>query len=317
MSNPDAAPGRSGEEAELHTHTVHSDGVLTPEQLVEAAVEAGLCALAVTDHDTLGAIPAARAAATDRDLELIAGIEFSSAWGDVDLHLLGLFVDETDPGIRRAAERYHEVRRERARNMLAALERLDVAVEMEAVERISGPGSIGRPHVAQALVEAGHVGDPDEAFARYIGVGRPGWVPKPGIDAGEVCDRVHAAGGIAVLAHPASSRVSTRVIEELAERGVDGVETRHPRHSRGQADHLERLARRLSLLTTSGSDYHGPGRGTTRLGEYPVSRQRLERLRQRSDSWRARGAKTAAADPAAHELREGPGAGIDEAEEGG
>lgn len=279
---PTESDDREPVRVELHSHTIHSDGVLSPADLVRAAADAGLAALAITDHDTVAGVAAAREAGETGHVDVVGGIEFSARANDHDIHLLGLFIDEHDDELLEATERYRRIRHERARRMLGKLESLGAPVTMEAVERISGPGSIGRPHVADALVEAGHVPSANHAFRRYIGVGRPAYVRKPALDAADLIRRIHGAGGLAILAHPGSSRVPLSVVRRLADAELDGLEIEHPKHRRGDVKRLRGWARRLSLLTTSGSDYHGPGRGDTALGEYSVSGERFRRLRRES-----------------------------------
>jgi predicted metal-dependent phosphoesterase TrpH len=265
--------------AELHTHTTYSDGTLAPEQLVDQAAAAGLAALAITDHDIVTGVGPARRAAAGLALELVAGIEFSCNLDGREIHVLGLFIDENSAQLVEATERSRDFRRQRAAEIVERLHELDLPIELAAVEAVVGEGSIGRPHIAQALLDHGAVATLDEAFRRYIGVGRPAFTPKPTLGAEEVIGVVHRAGGVAILAHPASSRVREEEILQLAGLGLDGFEVIHPKHSTEASAWLRDLIQRTGLLPSGGSDYHGPGGGTTRLGEHAVSIDWLEALR--------------------------------------
>ncbi len=273
--------------AELHTHTIYSDGVLTPEELVAEADRVALAALAVTDHDIVVGVTPARAAARDLDLEIVAGIEFSTNLGDREIHMLGLFVDEADDGLIKCARQSRRFRHQRAGEIVDRLNDLGVGVELAAVEAAAGDGSIGRPHIARVLVEQGAVATLDEAFRRFIGIGRPAFVPKPTVGAKEVIRVVHRAGGVAILAHPASSRIRREEIHELVGLGLDGFEVIHPKHTSSVRKKLGRLIEEMGLLPSGGSDFHGPGAGTTELGEHAVPIEWLEALRSAAMEHRA------------------------------
>ncbi len=278
--------------AELHAHTIHSDGVLTPEELVAEAERVALAALAVTDHDIVGGVAPARAAARGLDLEIVAGIEFSTNLGDHEIHMLGLFIDETDDGLLECARQSRRFRHQRAGEIVGRLNDLGVGVEFSAVEAAAGNGSIGRPHIARALVEHGAAATLDEAFRRFIGIGRPAFVPKPTVGAKEVIRVVHRAGGVAILAHPASSRVRREEIHDLVGLGLDGFEVRHPKHTSSTRKKLGSLIEEMGLLPSGGSDFHGPGVGTTELGEHAVPVEWLEALRKAAAEHRAQGLST-------------------------
>lgn len=273
--------------AELHAHTVYSDGVLSPENLVAEADRAALAALAVTDHDIVGGVAPARAAARGLDLEIIAGIEFSTNLGDREIHMLGLFVDEADAELLECAHQSRHFRYQRAGEIVGLLNDLGIDLEFAAVEAAADGGSIGRPHIARALVEQGAAATLDEAFRRFIGIGRPAFVPKPTVGAEEVIRVVHRAGGVAILAHPASSRVRQEEIHALAELGLDGFEVTHPKHTSSVRKKLGRLIDEMGLLPSGGSDFHGPGAGTTKLGEHAVPIEWLEALRNAAMEHRA------------------------------
>ncbi len=281
----------SGEHTvDLHAHTTCSDGVLTPEELVAAAVNAGLAAVAVTDHDTVDGVARAQHAASclaaRANLEVIPGVELSSQAGGREIHILGLFIDATTPELGELTARQRAYRDERAEIMVARLHKLGIPINMAAVADMASGAPIGRPHVAAALVRVGTVAASQEAFDRYLGIGRPAFVAKRSADAAEVISTIHGAGGVAVVAHPGSSRVREKLLGELANLGLDGIEVRHPRHPERRERSLLESCERLGLLPSGGSDFHGPGRGDAQLGQHRVPIQWSERLRGRAEQRR-------------------------------
>jgi 3',5'-nucleoside bisphosphate phosphatase len=240
---------------------------------------AGLAALALTDHDCLDGLAAFRAAA--RGFLPIDGVEVSARRGDRDVHVLGLFIDPADPGLRERLETLARARLERTRAMVDRLRRAGVDIDEEAVRALAGEGTIGRPHLASALVARGAVASMEEAFRRYLRPGTPGYVPKPGPSPREAIAWIHDAGGAAVLAHP-GLLAPPREIEACAEAGLDGLEVWHPRHAPPQRASFLAMAERLDLVPTGGSDYHGPGIGDAVIGQEPVPPETVDRLRART-----------------------------------
>jgi predicted metal-dependent phosphoesterase TrpH len=272
-----ASGATGGRRVDLHAHTTFSDGTLTPEALVAHARARDLATLAITDHDSIDALPHARAALAP-GLELVPGVELSAAYEALDLHILGLFVD---PGHDELIDRLARFRRERLERAFAILERLDrlgVPVAREQVLALAGPGVVGRPHVAEAMIRAGHAADLDDAFRRYLGMQGQAYVPRPAFRPEQAIALVHAAGGVSVLAHPGAS-LPDRVIERLVAIGLRGVEVWHPQHGEATIRRYRNLARRFDLLESGGSDFHSPGRGTD-LGDIPVPAAALARIKQ-------------------------------------
>lgn len=253
---------------DLHTHTTVSDGVLTPGELVARAAAAGLTALAITDHDAVDAIGPARASAP-AGLEVIAGVELSCRIDGREAHLLGYGLDPDDAGLRAALTRFAADRADRAREIVRRLNARGVELDFEEVERVSGEGTIARPHVARALVERGHVASISEAFDRWLGQGAPAFVEKPRLEPREACEIVVGAGGVPGLAHPGTFRRDD-LIPVLAEAGLEALEVRHTEHSAAATRHYERLAVDLDLLPTGGSDFHGTPGHRSRLGRPEV-----------------------------------------------
>jgi 3',5'-nucleoside bisphosphate phosphatase len=265
-----------GRRVDLHSHTLFSDGALSPEELVARAIGKRLAALAITDHDSVDAMPRGRAAAGSA-LELIPGIEISSALDGADLHVLGYYIDQDHPALRERLARFQTDRRERALRIVARLAELGVPVDPEVVFALAGPGVVGRPHLAAALVRAGHVAGMEDAFRRFLGVHGAAFVPRPAFAPEEAIALIHAAHGVSVLAHP-GGLIPEPVVERLVAAGLRGLEVWHPQHSPVAIRRLRELAARLGLLETGGSDYHGE-RGAD-LGDIPVSISVLGPLKQ-------------------------------------
>ncbi len=266
--------------ADLHTHTTASDGRLSPPGLVEKAHLRGLSVLSITDHDTLAAYPTASFAAERYGIELIPGVELSANVRGTDVHLLGYGFDLDDAGLRAHLAQYREERQERAEEIVDRLTEIGRPIELDRVLDFAAGGTVGRPHIARALVEAGYAGTVQGAFVQYIGDGAPAFVPKGKASAEELIELVHTAGGVCVLAHP-GTWVQVRFAEHLASVGLDGIETVHPSHDDDVREHWRAVTRRLGLFETGGSDYHGFNpRDDERFGQYTVPVERAIPLRR-------------------------------------
>jgi 3',5'-nucleoside bisphosphate phosphatase len=237
-------------------HSTASDGVFPPSEVVRRAHDAGLTAIALTDHDSIDGVEEARTAAMPLGVRVVTGVELSAMTEDGDeLHLLGLHVDDLAVLAAPLAD-FRRMRAARADQMISKLIDLNVPITRDAVDAIADGGVIGRPHVARALVQAKHVRDLREAFDRYIGFGRPAYVAKEHFSLADAIALVHAAGGLAVWAHPGSQGASDRV-QALADVGLDGLEVFHPSHSTADIERLAMLAEAFDLVTSGGSDWHG------------------------------------------------------------
>ncbi|MEW1545126.1 PHP domain-containing protein [Streptomyces tsukubensis] len=249
---------------DLHTHSTASDGTDTPAELVRNAAAAGLDVIALTDHDTTRGHAEAIAAlpGLDRPLTLVTGAELSCAVDGIGLHLLAYLFDPDEPELLARRELLRDDRVPRARAIVARLRELGAPVTWEQVARIAGDGSVGRPHIAAAMVELGVVPTVSDAFtAEWIADGGRAWVAKHELDPFTAIRLVKAAGGVAVIAHPAAVKrgrtISDATIAELAEAGLDGIEADHQDHDEPTRARLRGLAAELGLLTTGSSDYHG------------------------------------------------------------
>jgi hypothetical protein len=266
--------------ADLHTHTTCSDGRRAPDDLVRRAAERGLRVLSVTDHDTVEGLDAARAEAAAHDLCFLDGVELSVTLDGDELHLLAYGLDPQHEGLKTHLRRMQEARRDRAWTIVDRLRERGLEVEDEQLrDDIATTHAVGRPHVAEALVRAGHVGTVREAFDRYLGQGGPGYVAKPAFAAQRALDLVHDAGGIGVLAHPGHWTSSSQ-IRGLVDAGLDGLEITHPSHDASLRGYYERLARGYDLILTGGSDYHGRTEAEDKaFGTMGMTRREWERFR--------------------------------------
>ncbi|SEC55932.1 PHP domain-containing protein [Streptomyces sp. TLI_105] len=256
---------------DLHTHSTASDGTDSPAELVRNAAAAGLDVVALTDHDTTRG-HAEAIAALPEGLTLVTGAELSCRMDGIGLHMLAYLFDPEEPALLAERELVRDDRVPRARGMVAKLQELGVPVAWEQVARIAGDGSVGRPHVAEALVELGVVPDVSGAFTpEWLADGGRAYVEKHELDPVDAIRLVKAAGGVTVFAHPLAVKrgqvLSEASIARLAEAGLDGIEVDHMDHDEATRARLRGLAKELGLLTTGSSDYHG-SRKTCRLGEY-------------------------------------------------
>jgi 3',5'-nucleoside bisphosphate phosphatase len=268
---------------DLHTHSSFSDGTNSITENVKLAVDRELDGIGITDHDTLEGYAEAWAAADGTGLEIVPGIEFSAEHAGASLHVLAYWVDPDHLGLREELTRLIDTRLRRGEMMVENLRALGYDVSFERVREIAGDTVIARPHVAQAMVEAGIVSTEKEAFERFISDGGVAYVPKHALDPLDALVLIRDAGGVCVLAHPGMWRGEEAVPEELIERmagaGMAGLEVDHPDHDPEQRAHYRRLAERLALLPTGASDCHGERFGT-RLGCDTTPTEVVEELRR-------------------------------------
>jgi predicted metal-dependent phosphoesterase TrpH len=267
---------------DLHTHTVHSDGTTTPEDNVSLAKEVGLAGLALTDHDTVTGWEQMREACERHGLAFIPGIELSTERDGRSVHLLGYWVDPTDPALLDECDRLRNERSRRAEDICAKLDALGVGVDVARVRSFAGDAPIGRPHIASAMIEAGHVRDIQTAFDEFLADGGPAYVPKYAVDPVRGVALLRAAGGGVVLAHPGVSEdgggaVTADLLDELVAAGLDGVEVDHPTHTPDMVARWRDLAQARGLLVTGASDFHGD-RKPIALGERTTTAATLEQL---------------------------------------
>ncbi len=291
VTESDSAPPAAG--VDLHTHSTASDGTLAPAEVVRLAAEAGLTAVALTDHDTVAGVAEAAAAAAELGIDFLSGIEVTAAFPRPGtMHLLAYGFDLDHPAMRRLTDRLAVARGERAEQIVWRLNRLGVDLTLADVEAEAGGGSIGRPHVARVLIRRGHATCTRDAFDRYLGTAGAAWVDTAPLAADGVIEHVRAAGGLVSAAHPRQlkrrgSAQLAALIAELAGQGMEGIETLHSTHDEDAVRQFTRLADRLGLVPTGGSDYHGPHKPWVKLGlagGRPVPRSVYEGVRRRIDA---------------------------------
>jgi len=265
---------------DLHTHSTFSDGTKSPGELVDIAIRKGLSALALADHDCVDGFAPLRDAAAKKGLEVITAVELSSEHRGRDLHILGYGIDPANEPLQKALREFIDTRDHRGVMIVAKLKELGVHVDMDAIRAKAGDGALGRPHIAEALVEGGYATDFPDAFAKYIGEDCPAYVPKHKISPSDAVAVIHGAGGLAFVAHPGYYIEDMAAFEELLDQGFDGIEVHHPHHKNGIVETLLRIAQSRSLLISGGSDYHGFA-GRDNMGEPKVPYRLLEAIKRR------------------------------------
>ncbi len=268
---------------DLHSHTTASDGQHTPDELFALAHEAGVRALAVTDHDTVAALEQCERAAAREGIELVPGIEISALLNRREIHVLGHFVDRSEPNLKGFSERLRAERERRMEMMVDKMRSLGFPVTMDQVRALASEAHLARPHLARVLVEQGWCLSVQEAFDRFLADGRPAHVERYLVPAEEAIALIREAGGAATVAHPAISKVEGFELEALKRVGLVGLEVLHSDHPPSQREKYLELSRALDLVPTGGSDFHGekvaPGR---KLGTVDTGAEAFERLRARA-----------------------------------
>ena len=270
---------------DLHSHSNRSDGTLAPAEVMQLAASRDLAGVALTDHDTFDGLAEAATEAAEIGIELVPGIEFSAEYDDASLHILGYWVDPDDPAIETELLRLTATRFRRGEMIVEKLRELGFDVSLDRVLELAGGEAIARPHIAEAMVEAGIVADEQEAFDRYISDDGLAYVPKHALQPSEALRLIGQAGGVCVLAHPAMWRgtdtVPDTLIEEMAEGGMVGLEVFHPDHDDEMRAKYAALAARLDLVPTSSSDCHGERYGF-RMGQERTDGETFAELKRRA-----------------------------------
>ena len=262
---------------DLHLHSTCSDGCFTPAEVVRHAASVGLGVIGLTDHDSVFGVAEARELGTDLGVEVVPGCEFSAQVDGRDVHLLGYHIDCDSLALQACLKTYQGARRDRADQIVRKLNALGVKLRIEHVLAKSDGAAIGRPHVADALVEEGFVFSADEAFRKFLGYGRPAYVEKYMMTPAEAIGVIHQGGGLASLAHPGLYRRDS-IVPDLVEAGLDAIEVRHIKHGPGEVHRYSEMVERYGLLATGGSDCHGDGRGPAVMGTVNVPRSYADKL---------------------------------------
>jgi hypothetical protein len=268
---------------DLHIHTTASDGTLTPAEVVARAAELGMAAIGITDHDSVAGVAPAMEAARGTGMHVLGGVEMSVDFRQSEIHVLGYFVDIGHEPLLEATAKIRASRLDRAAEMVRRLAGLGIPITMEHVEAEAGQGSVGRPHVANALVKVGAVKTAHEAFERYLVRGQPGYVPRYKLEPGESVKLIADAGGMPVMSHPGLCRCDD-MIDALRPEGLLGIEAYHVEHSPAQARKYVKMARSRGMYITGGSDSHGPrGPVPVEIGSVYVPDECAEKLMEWAD----------------------------------
>jgi predicted metal-dependent phosphoesterase TrpH len=273
---------------DLHLHTTHSDGSLSPAEVLQLAHKAGVTALAITDHDIVSGIPEAIAAGAELGIDIIPGVEISSRIGDSELHILGYCLRWQDPVLNQRLSALRDSRHSRNPQIIEQLRSLGLDVTYEEVRALAGTDSVGRPHIARLLMNKQYASSAKDAFDRFLAEGRPAYVARELPVPADAIAWIRAAGGVAVLAHPTWAKVSgeglNRLLTTLKTEGLGGIEVHYSTHTKRQTREYLDLAKRLDLLVTGGSDFHGITKpdievGTGR-GDLKVPQRLLDPLKE-------------------------------------
>ncbi|OHB94522.1 MAG: hypothetical protein A3E19_00300 [Planctomycetes bacterium RIFCSPHIGHO2_12_FULL_52_36] len=268
-------------EADLHVHTICSDGTLTPEEVVEEAVKQGLRAVAITDHDCVDAVKAAQRLGASRGVYVIPGIELSGYLDPNEIHILGLFINVNDSHLLRKLE---EMKRDRVDRVSAMVERLDglrVHIDSQEVLDLAGSSPPGRMHVAEVIHKKGYCTDIQEVFNKYLGDGGPAYVPKKTITVQQAIELILSTGGVPVYTHPGLA-MRDDLIPYLVEWGIQGLEVYYPTHTPSQVERYLQIARKYNLAVSGGSDFHGQRKPGIPLGKVRVPLSMVVALRERA-----------------------------------
>jgi hypothetical protein len=269
--------------ADLHVHTFYSDSTFSPEEAVSCAAERGLAAIAICDHDTVDGIDPCMDIGSKKGVEIIPGIEMSVEKLDAEIHVLGYFIDWKQDWLR---EKLKDIQDSRVERMLVIIDRLKAAgvkIQAEDVFKIAvNKGSVGRLHIAKAMLASGAIKNLKEAFNKYIGFAKPCYVPYTKLSPKETMDLILKAGGVPVIAHP-HLMGNDEYISEFVGYGLRGLEVYHTEHKPHISEHYEAMAKDLGLLMTGGSDCHGMGKGRILMGTVRVPYEMVEKLKEESD----------------------------------
>jgi len=270
---------------DLHLHTTRSDGHYSPRQLIDKLAAFEFQAVAISDHDEIGAISEVRSYAQTRGIEVIPGVELSVDFGGRDIHVLGYCFDPEHEEFLNYLSVLRNERIRRARKIVNKLSDLGMPLPFDQVLEKAGAGSIGRPHIAFALLDHGYVESFKEAFNKYIGDGKPAYVGKFSIDIKQALRTIKSAGGLCSIAHP-GLQLSTQDLMLLIKTGVSAIEVVHPKHDEEHTRFYAQFAAEHGLLSTGGSDFHGGNKGEEALGRYTVSYDVVQEMKQQAEFYR-------------------------------
>ena len=258
---------------DLHIHTTYSDGAFSPQMIVDTALDCNLNVIALTDHDNILSYSIANdyALANDKKLEIIQGVEINTIYKDYEVHILGYFMDVNNSDFQSMLKFQQNARNYQAREMVDLLNKKEgIRIKFDDIKKLVAPhGSIGRPHIARAITNAGGTGSVMEAYEKYINDNSPVYVKRKTVSPHDACEVIYDAGGIPVFAHPIDVEISESLAKELMNYGLRGIEAYHRKHSPAVVEYYSSLAEKYGLIITGGSDFHAPSgnHGTIVMGK--------------------------------------------------
>lgn len=271
---------------DLHSHTVHSDGLLTVQELVTKALQRGFAGLAITDHDTTGHFEEVKQGFDG--IEVIPGVEISCFEHQRDIHVLGYYCDETNENLKVRLDFFRRDRIRRTEKMIVKLAKYGVRITMDDVLAISGTAPLGRPHIAQAVVAKGGADSLQHAFDRYFDASGVAYVPKSMFKVSEAVSLIHEAGGVAILAHPGRYFQDPRQILSMVRTGLDGIEVTHPSHNADTTEFYRVFAKQWTMIATAGSDFHGSRvYDDANFGAFLCKEDVLDEIKTKANYWKS------------------------------
>jgi len=268
--------------ADLHIHTYYSDSTFSPEEVIAAAHKKGLYAIAICDHDCVDGIGPSEELASSLGIEVVPGVELTIEKEDAEIHILGYYIDWKDEEFRKKMKVLQDARVERIHRMVEKLEAEGIPVKADEIFKLAGKGTVGRLHVARAVLNTGKIKNFKEIFGRYIGFLKPCYVSNVRFTPKEAIGAILKVGGVPVLAHP-QTMGKDEYIPELIECGLRGIEVYHTDHKENARKHYQEIAERYGLLVTGGSDCHGMGKGRVLIGTVKVPYELVEKLKEESE----------------------------------
>jgi len=272
--------------ADLHIHTTFSDGSYKPEEIIDMAQKKDFKTIAISDHDTLDGINPALEYASNKDIEVIPAIEFSTFEGKAEIHILGYFIDHEDDYLRKIVKKIFDSRKIRAQKMVELLNKQNIDITYNEVKNMASDDYIGRPHIAKLMIKKGYINEMKDAFTdQYIGNGGKAYVEKYKLSPVEAIDLILNTGGIPVLAHPVfinhGEAMDKQDIKKLKDTGLLGLEVYHSKHNEKTIEYYKNIAQELDLLITGGSDFHGENSPGVNLGDIRLSNEHIDKLKEK------------------------------------